>query len=61
MNILVPLVKILKIQEQMDKVKNFLLHECAIEKEEDDLPIFLQTMRPDLSGHPPFYVTLEVE
>ena len=40
-NIPVWLVELLKIPEQMDKVRNFLLHECALEQEQEDLPIFL--------------------
>ena len=45
----------------MEKVRNFLLGDCVVEQENEDPPIFLQTMRHDPSVHPPFNVTLEIE
>jgi predicted aspartyl protease len=61
MTIPLPLVELWKIPEQMEKVRNFLLGDCVVERENEDPPIFLQTMRLDPSGRPLFYVTLEVE
>lgn len=61
MNILVPLVELLKIPKQMEKVRNFFLNGNVVEQEVKDPPIFLQTMRSNPSGHRLFYVTLEIE
>lgn len=60
MTIPIPLVELLNLPDQMEKVRSFLLGEGTYEQEVEDPPIFLQTMRLDPSGNPPFYVTLEI-